>query len=215
MAIQAQTIINRASRTLSDPNAVAWTSAELLDYLNAGQRAVVHVNRDAYTKVGNVSMVSGVIQTLPTDGLVVIRALYNVASGKSIRHVGFDALNTSLSTWPSSTQASDVLEYAVDSREWKTFFVNPPNNGTGVIKMMYGAIPPNLNALTDNIALPDTYDTALWAYVCAMAYAKNTRRQDMQKSAGMMQMFMALVTAGTTATKASMPDLKQIEQNQA
>jgi hypothetical protein len=215
MAIQAQTIISRASKTLSDPNAVAWSSAELLDYLNAGQRAVCHVNRDAYTKVDNVTLTAGVIQTLPADGLVIVRALYNVGSGRAIRHVGFDALNTSLSTWASSTQATDVLEYAADSREWKTFFVNPPNNGNGVIKMMYGAIPPVLTSQTQNIALPDTYDTALWAYVCAMAYAKNTRRQDLQKSAGMMQMFMSLVTAGTTATKASMPDLKQIEQHQA
>jgi hypothetical protein len=215
MAIQAQTIISRASRTLSDPNAVAWSVTELLDYLNAGQRAVSHVNRDAYTKVGDVTLTAGVIQTLPADGLVVVRALHNVGSGRAIRHVGFDALNTSLSTWASSTQATDVLEYAADSREWKTFFVNPPNNGTGIIKMMYGAIPPVLTSQTQNIALPDTYDTALWAYVCAMAYAKNTRRQDLQKSTGMMQMFMALVTAGTTATKASMPDLKQIEQHQA
>jgi hypothetical protein len=215
MAIQAQTIISRASKTLSDPNAVAWTGAELLDYLNAGQRAVCHVNRDAYTKVGDVTLAAGVIQTLPADGLVVVRALYNAGSGRAIRHVGFDALNTSLSTWASSTQAIDVLEYAADSREWKTFFVNPPNNGTGVIKMMYGAIPPVLTSASQNIVLPDTYDTALWAYVCAMAYAKNTRRQDLQKSTGMMQMFMALVTAGTTATKASMPDLKQIEQHQA
>jgi hypothetical protein len=215
MAIQAQTIISRASKTLSDPNAVAWSNAELLDYLNAGQRAVCHVNRDAYTKVDNVTLTAGVIQTLPADGLVIVRALYNVGSGRAIRHVGFDALNTSLSTWASSTQATDVLEYAADSREWKTFFVNPPNNGTGIIKMMYGAIPPVLTSQTQNIALPDTYDTALWAYVCAMAYAKNTRRQDLQKSAGMMQMFMSLVTAGTAATKASMPDLKQIEQHQA
>jgi hypothetical protein len=215
MAIQAQTIISRASRTLSDPNAVAWSGTELLDYLNAGQRAVCHVNRDAYTKVGDVTLTAGVIQTLPADGLVVVRALYNTGSGRAIRHVGFDALNTSLSTWASSTQATDVLEYAADSREWKTFFVNPPNNGTGVIKMMYGAIPPVLTSQAQNIVLPDTYDTALWAYVCAMAYAKNTRRQDLQKSTGMMQMFMTLVTAGTTATKASMPDLKQIEQHQA
>lgn len=214
MALQASVILNRAAATLLDPSGVGWTQAELLDYLNAAQRAVCLVRPDAYTRVLAVSLVPGVIQSIPVaDGNVLLRVLYN-ANGQSVRHAGIDAMSAA-ANWAAGTPASVVREWAADSRDRTRFLVNPPNDGTGSLVIHYAAYPPVITSVSANIALPDVYETPLWAYVMFMAYSKNSRRQDITKAQAMMSMFMALTTGAQVASQAVFPDLRKIEQGQA
>lgn len=212
MAILASVITQRASRTLLDEARVAWSAAELLDYLNAAQRAVCLVRPDAYTKVAQVSLVAGTAQSLPADANVLLRVMYN-GNGVSVRHVGVDAMSAA-SNWASASASPIVKEWHADSRDRTRFFVSPPNDGTGSLVCFYAAYPPVLASEASAIALPDVYDTPLWAYVCSMAYAKNSRRQDLAKSNAMMQTFMALVTGAQVASQSVFPDLRKIEQGQ-
>lgn len=214
MPITAGTITARASTTLLDPSRVGWSTAELLDYLNAAQRAVCLLRPDAYTIVGPVGLVAGVVQSLPVaDGNVLLRVLYNTDSGVSVRHAGIDGM-TAASNWAAATPSPIVKEWAADSRDRTRFFVSPPNDGTGSLMCFYAAVPPALTSETQTIALPDVYDTALWAYVCSLAWAKASRRQDMAKSQSMMQMFVATVTGSQVAAQSVFPDLRKIEQGQ-
>lgn len=212
MAVLAQTITQRASRTLLDESRVAWTTSEILDYLNAGIRALCLIRPDAYTVVGPVSMVAGVLQSLPADANMLIRPLYNL-NGKPVRHTGLDAMTAS-SDWVTASPNRYVTTWAADSRDRTRFFVSPPNDGTGTLVCFYAAFPPPITSESSTIPVQDMFETPLWAYVCSMMYAKNSLRQDMEKSKAMMQMFMSLITGGAIAGDALFPDLKKIEQGQ-
>lgn len=213
MAITAGTIIARASTTLLDPQRVAWTTAELLDYLNAAQRAVCLIRPDAYVKIQTAALVPGVVQSLPADGQAVLRVLYN-ANGASVAQAGIDAM-LRVQNWAMQTPSVTVREWASDSRMPKTFFVSPPAAAGASVVMMYAAIPPAITGEASLISLSDAYETPLWAYVCGLAYAKNSRRQDVAKSQSMMQMFTALLTGGALTQQAIAPDLKKVEQAQS
>jgi hypothetical protein len=151
-----------------------------------------------------VGLVAGPVQLMPDDCISLLSIYYNVTSGEIINQVGLDLQNQSNRSWPATAQAEDVAEYMTDVRNPRRYLVYPPNDGTGSVMMLYGAEPPTLvaGAPSQTINIPDTYQNALWAYTCAMAYAKNTKRQDVAKSNTMMAMFnqfMGLRTAGQVA----------------
>lgn len=208
----ASVIIDRVRRTLLDPApGVTWSDADLLDYLSAAQRAVCVVKSDAFTKRANVSLVSGVAQTLPSDGLSLIDVIIN-SDGTPINQVGRSLLQNTKNAWAAATAQSKVLEYIGDTRDPRRFLVYPPNDGTGVVLVTYGAIPPPLTSTSDDIALIDIYDNPLWAWTCGLAYAENTKRQDLQKSQQMFGVFNAMVGAKTQTQIQMSPKLDNKEQ---
>lgn len=215
MAIAASVILDRAATTLLDSSHVAWAAAELLDYLNAAQRVVVQVKADAYPKLASRALVAGVDQTLPADGLSVINVLRNTVSKRACKQTGLEALNSWYPDWAAETPRTDVREWVSDQRSPQRFMVYPPNDGTGSVEVLYGATPAVLAAASDNISLADSYEPALYQGVLHFAYAKNSRRQDLAKSAAALQAMIAMVTGKTATIKLNAPDLKQVEQAQS
>jgi len=215
MTIAASVPINRAASTLLDPAHVAWSAAELLDYLNAAQRAVVQLKADAYTKIAAIPLVAGVDQVLPSDGLSVINLYRNTVSKRVVKQVGFESMNSWATDWAAETPRADAYEWMADQRQPMRFQVYPPNDGTGSLTGVYGAMCPVLASSADNIGLPDSYEPALYNGILHFAYAKNSRRQDLQKSAAALQAMIAMVTGKTATIKLNAPDLKQVEQGQS
>ena len=215
MTLAVSVVLDRVSTTLLDSSRRAWLLPELLDYLNATQRAIVQVKADAFTKLANHSLAAGVDQTLPADGLSVINVYRNVASKKACKQVGLDIMNSGNPNWPADTPKLDVREWISDQRDPRRFMVSPPNTGAGVVALLYGATPAVVTAASDNISLPDSYDSALWAGVLSMAYAKQSTTYDPQKAGAYMQMMLAFVTGKTATIKMNAPDLKQVEQAQS
>jgi hypothetical protein len=189
MSRTAGQIIGRVRRTLVDPTGVTWTDAELLDYLTAAQTATVNAKNDAFRVVRNVPLVPGFVQQLPTTlgsgdapevGLAVFE-IYSNVNGPACNQVGRELLNNANPNWTQATPQQFIDEWMTDTRDPSRFLVNPPNDGTGVVVALYGAIPQPLGSLESPVALPDTYETALWAYTLALAYAANTKRKDPSK----------------------------------
>jgi len=211
MALAASVIVTRARRTLLDPApGVVWTDADMLDYLSAAQTAVCQIKADAYPLRATVPLAAGVSQALPSDALSLLDIYFN-GNGATVNEVGRSLLNN-VADWPAATQTSIVTDWMSDQRDPRRFFVNPPNDGTGSVFLLYGAIPPRIASTATNISLPDTYETALWSYVVALAYAENTTRQDLAKSAQWMTMFNQLVVGRAQTQKISAPDLRLAER---
>lgn len=209
----ASAIVARVRLTLVDPNAVGWSDAELYDYLSAAQSAICNAKPDAHTKLEAVDLVAGVVQTLPEDGISLLNVYYNEASGQVATIVGLDLQNAADPRWPLNAQVTDVAEVMVDERTPTRFLVNPPNDGAGRLVVLYGAEPPVLvdGAPSQTISVKDSYQNALWAYTCGLAYAKNTKRQDVTKSNNMMAMFgqmLGLRTAGQRAVAAKLDNVE-------
>lgn len=213
MTLLSSVVIDRVRKTLVDPNAVGWSDDELYDYLTAAESAVCNAKPDAYTKVEGLPMVAGPIQAIPSDGISLLALYYNVADGSIVTQVGLELQNQSNRTWPAAAPQAEVEEYMTDVRMPRRFLVYPPNDGTGEVLGLYGAEPPALvaGAPSQTINVPDTYQNALWAYVCALAYAKNTKRQDVVKSNNMMQLFGQFLGVRTAGQRAVAPILDNTE----
>lgn len=206
MARTAGQIITRVRRTLVDPTGRTWGDAELLDYLTAAMTATANVKNDAYKRVEAVSLVAGYVQSLPSDGLAVFEVYGNV-NGPACNQVGRELLNNANPDWTRATPQQFVDEWMADTRDPIRFLVNPPNDGTGAVTVLYGAIPQPVDDLTDPIPLADTYETPLWAYTVAMAYAANTKRKDPSKEQFYMGMWAQLVGARTPSQVQVSPKL--------
>ena len=66
-------------------------------------------------------------------------------------------------------------------------------------------MPTRLAATSSAIGIPDWYETALWAFVVASAYAKNSKRQDLAKTQQFMAMFSQNVLGNTAAERTTAP----------
>lgn len=212
MAVLVTTIIERVAKTLIDDAMVGWTEAELYDYYNAGQSAISNAKPDAYTVQQLVSLTAGVVQETPSDCVSLLAIYYN-ASGLTINQVGLDLLNQANRLWPARTPDSEVEEFVVDQRNPRRFLVNPPNDGTGSVMMLYGADPPAaaVGSPSTVMALPDIYQNALWAFTLALAYAKNTKRQDLVKSNSYLALFNQFVGIRAASQIAQAPKLDNTE----
>lgn len=213
MTLLASVIVNRVRNTLVDPNGTGWDDAELYDYLSAAESAVCNAKPDAYTVMDDLPLTAGVVQALPADAIQLFSLYFNTVSGAICTQVGVELQNQANRAWPANPMQADVEEYMTDARNPRRFLVNPPNDGTGTVMAFYGAEPPPFDSAAPSQALniPDTYQTALWAYVCALAYAKNTKRQDVVKSNAMLGLFNQLLGLRTVGQQVTQPVLSNTE----
>ena len=94
-------ILARVENILQDTSNVRWTEAELLNYVNDGQREIANLAPSATATHANLALVVGTKQTLPDDGLKLIDVVRNMsaaggsATGKrTIRLVSKDIIDT-------------------------------------------------------------------------------------------------------------------------
>lgn len=177
--ITAQSIVDKAEEILLDTGNVRWSAAELLRYLNDGQRAIVTLRPDAYTKVTARSLSAGTAQTLPSDGLLLMRVPRNMGTagttpGRAVRQSRIDELDRVYPDWHTATQTTVVEHYLYDPRHPKRFYVYPPSDGTGYVEVVYSASPPDVAALGDVITLDDVYVGPLLDYVLYRSFSKDT-----------------------------------------
>lgn len=200
----ASVIVNGVRLTLIDAAKTAWSDDELLRYLNEAERTTAFLKPDAYTKREFVTLAAGVKQSLPEGGIAILDAGENQASGRVATLVDRELLDHANRFWPAATQETDVQHWAADPRDPRRFDVTPPNNGSGSLEILYGAIPPAVG-LSDELTLPDSYQYARECFVLARAYAKNSKRQDLAKSASCMNEYRQALGIKSTAQVAVAP----------
>lgn len=184
MAVSVETVINNVARTLLDTAFRTWSRAEHVANLNIAQRLICgDYKLDAYPKREFVTMVAGIAQDLPADGTALIEITDNEASGRSVTQTDLAILQEENRFWPAATQQTEVENYAADPRTPRKFYVFPPNDGSGSVRITYGAIPPELTGSSgENIALSDAYQYPIERIMLSLAFAKNSVRQDLSKS---------------------------------
>lgn len=183
----------------------AWTDADLIGYLNEAIRATCTVKADAYTLQASIDLVAGVVQELPAAGIALFDISQNVASGRRVTIVDRALLDEENRFWPAATQEEDVQHFAADDRAPRRFYVTPPNDGTGSVIALYGALPPEITATTDDVLLQDLYQPALVAFAISRAYLKNSKRADPAKSANAFNEWATMVGAKTKAQGETAP----------
>jgi len=205
--VTAADILSTARSTLLDVASTAWSQQDLLDYLNQGLRACAGAKPDFYTVKGNVELVAGPEQALPADGVQVLDILENAYSGEVVTLVDRELIDETNRFWPVTDRSRDAQHYAVDPRDPARFTVMPPNDGTGEVRALYGALHPTiaLADINDALLVSDKFQPVLVSYVLHRAYAKNSQRQDLAKSSFYKQQWAADLGLDTRAQAALAP----------
>lgn len=196
--ITAQSIVDRAEKTLLDDTNVRWDETELLEYLNDGQREVVMFKPSAYTKNSVHQLVAGTKQTIPADGIEFVEGVRNMGvdgatPGRVVTPIRRRDLDLTRPNWHAETAAVEAKHYMFDERDPKTFYITPPQPATpGQVEILYSAAPPDV-ALGEVIALDDIYQTPLLYYVLSRAHAKETEAANNNRSASYYQLFAKAV----------------------
>lgn len=189
MTINASTILDSAATTLLDVAHRTWSPDELLDYLNEAMRATAAARpTDFYVVENSVILAAGVIQNVPLDGITLIDIPRNTG-GRVITQVDKGLLDESNRFWPAATQEPVVEHFTFDPRNPRRFVTFPPNDGTGVVDMVYGAFAPQVMYAAEELPVIDSYQSPLINFVLAKAYSKNSKRQDLMKTTAYMQMW--------------------------
>jgi len=186
MPIAAQSIIRRVVETLQDTTSIRWPVAELVRYLNDGQREIIVHRPDAMVTNAAVALVAGTKQTLPANGAKLIDVVRNSAgTRRAIRICAREILDAQSPGWHNLSGVAEIVHFMFDPRDPKVFYVYPPAASTGAsVDLVYSALPTDLTepaagtdfaAVTGAISVPDIYSNALQDYVLYRAYTKDSQ----------------------------------------
>ena len=197
MAITVGQVLGRAQATMQD-NGVFWPLKELLDWFNDARRELINHKPAANTTNEVLKLQAGSLQRLPDDVAVMLRAyrnvqptygasapLYNVPlndrqPGRVVRIVDRHVMDSQQPGWHTDPPQMEAEHYIVDEIDPKSFYVYPPNNGTGYLEVAVARWPDELEwdegeaFLAAPIGIPDAYSTALVDYVLFRAYSKDS-----------------------------------------
>lgn len=182
--ITAQGIADRAWPTLQDTVGTVgtrWPEAEILGYINDGQREVCVYAPRACTKTARPLAEPGTRQTAQGLGLADLVRVVNVprnfnaagnAPGRAITVQNISWINEHRPNWHADS-AADAVNFFFDPDDPKGFYVWPPANGSTRLEVIYHATPQDLGSMGTPIVLDDIYANALTHYVLFRAFSKN------------------------------------------
>lgn len=212
--VTAQTIIDRAELILNDTTNVRWAAAELLGWLNDGQREAVIAKPDVYTKSQAVQLTAGTKQTLPSDAILLLDVVRNMGTngttvGNTVRVVAREVLDAQVPNWHTLTASNTVVHYMVDPRDPKRYYVYPKSPGTNYVEIVYSAAPPDVALIADTISIDDVYANALLDYILYRAYMKDaTFAGNDQRAANHYAAFMSALGLKVAGQASHNPNLK-------
>lgn len=207
MTITIQSMVTRAAKELEDSGYGRTLESDWVNYFNSAIKQICTLKSDAYTVRGNVQLVSGVIQSLPTGGTRLIRPTRNMGiagnvAGNSVRFVVLDAQNSFNESWYSQTNSDAVEDVFYDERHPLEFFVSPPAPNY-YLEIIYAATPAVVT-ISSNFPLIDIYETP--AIYFAKGFAHQANRADVDFNRG--NAFMDLGFSSLGLQKGSEMELK-------
>lgn len=178
-------LISRSAQLLQDATSVRWPEAELVGWLNDGQREIVLIRPDA--SVSNSSIVltpNSTKQSIPAAGIRLLDVVRNMGvdgatPGNVIRFVSREVLDAQIPTWHSDAGQVVIKHFTHDIRDPKHFYTYPrPHASTAVqVEVLYSSVPADcvLPSVTPGalITLDDVYGNALLDYILYRAFSKD------------------------------------------
>jgi len=186
MSIAAQALIRRVVETLQDTTSIRWPVAELVRYLNDGQREIIVHRPDAMVTNASLALIAGTKQSLPANGAKLIDVVRNSAGNRrAIRMCAREILDAQSPGWHNLSGVTEIVHFMFDPRDPKVFYVYPPAATSGAwVDLVYSALPTDIAepaagtdfaAVSGNISVPDIYSNALQDYVLYRAYTKDSQ----------------------------------------
>jgi hypothetical protein len=175
----ASDVIARARFTLQDPAGTRWPDAEMLAYVNDGQREVVRLKPHALPEVAVLALVDGPQQEVPGTALQLLDVFRNMGpsgtvGGPGVTLVARGVLDGLRRNWRSERARNVVVHYLHDGRDPKRFEVYPAAiGGSTTVEALVAKNPANAASVGATLDLSDEYLVALADYVLFRAYSKD------------------------------------------
>lgn len=211
--IAASAVLSTVSTLIQDTTNVRWPQAELLTYLNDGQREVAIYKPNASITNGNIVLAAGTKQSLPATGLVLVDVVRNMGNGSTpgnaIRVVAREVLDAQVPDWHNSANATNVVKHYVYSPlDPLKFYVYPYQTGGTYVEAIYGVTPAAVAAVGNAITIDDIYVPALVNYICYRAYSKDAEYAGNAAAAEKYYVqFVGLMTGKTAGELAYNPNV--------
>lgn len=217
--ITAQQIIDKVEIILQDTTNVRWAEAELLGWLNDGQREIVLLRPEAFAKNESKQLTVGTKQALPATGIVLIDVVRNMGTngstpGNAVRVVSREILDAQNPAWHVDASSLVVKHYMFDPRDPKNFYIYPKSDGTNYVEIVYSSAPTDVAAVGSTITLDDIFMGPLMDYILYRAYSKDAEYTgNAQRAAAHYQMFTNALAAKGATIMAVNPNLSTLPFN--
>lgn len=185
-SILASAIVDKAEIVIQDTTNVRWPAAELLGWLNDGQREICIDKPDACVLTVVPQLVAGTKQSigsgLTATANILLKITRNMGTngttpGRAIRPVAQEILDAQNPEWHTDTTDAEVIHYVYDPRVPKQYYVWPPQpaSGMGYVEVTCGASPTDVANLATAISVDDIFSNALLDYILYRAYSKDAK----------------------------------------
>lgn len=194
-------VLTRARLVVNDPAATRWLDSEAALWVTDASRFVALKRPDSCAVSQAVALAAGTKQSiaaLTPPGLRVLDVIRAVATGRAIRLVDREALDSSLPTWHAATPASPT-NWVFDNRDPKTFYVYPPAPAAVEVEILYSRNPVTVTALelsTVDLSIDDIFIDPMVNYVLHRFYAKDA---DNAQNAALSSAYLAACEAALGA----------------
>jgi len=201
--IYVSTIFNRVARVTGDPAFVEPTRAQLLDWFNEGETALVKRKPDAYVKTANQVLTEGTKQALAEDGIIFLEPNCNMGTdgstpGRVVYTVTRERINRTSPNWHSVNADAQINAVIFDERNPKVFYVSPPQPAVnqGYLDYDYSALPPTIIVTDENydvaFTVGDEYAPEMLNYLLFRIYSEDTGQ--ISDAVARAQMYWGLFT---------------------
>ena len=200
---QAGELITRVAKALQDPEYTRWTMKEMLEWLSEAQIAVARTP-GAYPVVKHAPLKKGTRQILPEDAWSLLTITRNFDEEGTplypVRIVPRVLLDACEPDWHRQAETPIVENYIYDDRTPKEVYVYPPNDGTGIVELIYCGIPAPIESMETELVVDDTYIPPLVDYLLYRANAKETDyASGVQSAAAFFSAYQQELSAAVTA----------------
>jgi len=164
-------IVDRAQNQLYDLQGTHWSRNELKNCVNEAVGVAFQLNPDLFAVVEAISLVAGTRQGLPPNGVRFVRVIDH--NGRGVLPFNHNAMDAIKPDWHGMAATSTVRQYAPSQTDPMTFWVYPPQTGTGSITVEYIRAPGELS-ISSSLPFDSRYNQAILDGVLYQAYSKDT-----------------------------------------
>lgn len=158
-------ILQNVNFVLDDPNDVKYSLTQKIAAINSALQALISYRPDAASYTAMMLLVAGTRQTLPSDGVRLLKAIRNRGAsglsdaGRVIRRADMLVVDALAPDWHEATGQTTIKEYFYDPLLPKEFYVYPPAPVSPIIgiDISYVRVLPTITATTDIFPVDDYF----------------------------------------------------------
>lgn len=162
-------ILQNVNFVLDDPNNTKFSLTQKIAAINSALQALISYRPDAASYTTMMLLVAGTRQTLPSDGVRLLKVIRNRGqsglsdAGRAIRKADMLVQDALIPDWHETTGQTTIDEYFYDSITPKDFYVYPPAPVSPIIgvDISYVRVLPTITAGTDTLPVDDYFAPAI------------------------------------------------------